>query len=166
MTFRGEHAEAPLGLGHHVQDVLDRQFRRRGQTVLEVLMALALYLQIERENQGRAVGSLGPIDQALDELPVLHHVELKPERFFVFSAMSSMEQILTVESVNGIPNFSAALAARISPSARCIPVSPVGASATGIAVSCPAIVVLSVRFCRLTATRCRNLIRSKSLALA
>src|SRR5215217_6413381 len=46
------------------------------------VMALALYLQIERENQGRAVGSLGPIDQALDELPVLHHVELKPERFF------------------------------------------------------------------------------------
>ena len=32
-----------------------------------------------------------------------------------------------VESVNGTPNFSAARAARISPSACCMPVRPVGA---------------------------------------
>ena len=40
--------------------------------------------------------------------------------------------MLIVDSVNGTPNFSAARAAWISPSAHCMPASPVGASATGI----------------------------------
>ena len=40
-----------------------------------------------------------------------------------------------------MPNFSAARAARISPSACCMPVRPVGAIATGIATSMPTIVV-------------------------
>jgi hypothetical protein len=56
----------------------------------------------------------------------------------VCAATSSIEQIDMVESVKGTPNFSAARAALISPSADCIPVSPTGASATGIATSCPA----------------------------
>ena len=37
-----------------------------------------------------------------------------------------------VESVNGMPNFSAARAALISPSAICMPVEPTGAIATGM----------------------------------
>ena len=56
------------------------------------------------------------------------------------SATSSIEQMLIVESVNGTPNSSAAWAARISPSACCMPVMPVGASATGIATGSPTIV--------------------------
>ena len=44
-----------------------------------------------------------------------------------------MEQMLMVESVKGMPNFLAARAAKISPSACCMPVRPVGAMATGMA---------------------------------
>ena len=56
-----------------------------------------------------------------------------------------------------MPNFSAARAARISPSACCMPVSPVGAIATGITVSTPTIFVRSVRLSMSTATRWRSL---------
>ena len=70
-----------------------------------------------------------------------------------------------VESVNGTPNFSAARAARISPSACCMPVSPVGASATGIVTFSPIIVVSSERFSMLTATRWWNLIFWKAVSL-
>ena len=48
---------------------------------------------------------------------------------------------------------SAACAARISPSACCIPADPVGASATGIATCWPIIVVVSERFAISTSTR-------------
>ena len=71
-----------------------------------------------------------------------------------------------VESVNGIPNFSAARAAWISPSACCMPVSPTGAIATGIATVCPAMLLRVLRFSRFTATRWRNLIFWKSSELA
>ncbi len=64
-----------------------------------------------------------------------------------------MEQIDTVESVNGTPNASAARAARISPSACCMPVIPVGASATGMATGVPSIVERVLRCSILTATR-------------
>src|SRR5690606_40370650 len=84
----------------------------------------------------------------------------------VWAAMSSIEQMLMVESVNGTPNFSAALAARISPSACCIPVRPVGARATGMATGWPAMVEARVRFSMLTATRWRSLMAAKSLLLA
>ena len=71
-----------------------------------------------------------------------------------------------VDSVNGTPNSSAALAARISPSACCMPVSPVGASATGIATGRPTMVLARLRFSILTATRWRSLILAKSSLLA
>jgi hypothetical protein len=51
-----------------------------------------------------------------------------------------MEQMLMVESVKGTPNSSAAWAASISPSACCMPVKPVGASATGIDTFSPIMV--------------------------
>ena len=44
----------------------------------------------------------------------------------VSPATSSIEQMLMVDSVNGMPNFLAARAARISPSACCMPVRPGG----------------------------------------
>jgi hypothetical protein len=84
----------------------------------------------------------------------------------VFAATSSIEQMLIVDRVNGMPNFSAALAARISPSACCMPVSPVGAMATGIFTSTPTIRVAVLRFSMLTATRCRSRMAWKSLSLA
>ncbi len=84
----------------------------------------------------------------------------------VLAAMSSIEQMLIMLSVKGMPNFSAARAARISPSACCMPVRPVGAIATGIAAGMPTIVVASVRLSMSTATRWRSLMRWKSLSLA
>ncbi|KOT12578.1 hypothetical protein DM56_5072 [Burkholderia mallei] len=80
--------------------------------------------------------------------------------------MSSIEQMLIVDSVNGTPKCRAARAARISPSARIMPTRPVGASATGIATSCPAIVVRRLRFEMSTPTRWRSLIFRKSASFA
>ena len=81
--------------------------------------------------------------------------------------MSSIEQMLIVDSVNGMPNFSAARAARISPSACCMPVRPVGAIATGIVdVDADHRACAVLRFSMLTATRWRSLIFWKSLSLA
>ncbi|OIQ70611.1 hypothetical protein GALL_477750 [mine drainage metagenome] len=71
-----------------------------------------------------------------------------------------------VESVNGMPNFLAAWAALISPSAHCIPVSPVGARATGMLTAWPIMVLAVLRFSILMATRWRSLMRWKSSELA
>jgi hypothetical protein len=65
-----------------------------------------------------------------------------------------------------MPNFCAARAAWISPSACCIPVRPTGAIATGIFTSMPTIFVAVERFSMFTATRWRNLIDWKSAMLA
>ena len=81
------------------------------------------------------------------------------------AATSSMEQMLMVDKVNGTPAFLAARAARISPFACCMPVSPVGASATGMATGCPAMVLARVRSVMSTATRCRSLMDAKSSVL-
>ena len=70
-----------------------------------------------------------------------------------------------VESVKGTPKALAARAARISPSACCMPVRPVGASATGMATSCPTMVVRVVRPVMFTATRWRSRILRKSSSL-
>ena len=56
-----------------------RHLRRSGEAVLDVLVALAQDLQIEGEHQRRTAGRLGASDQAIVEIPILHHVELKPE---------------------------------------------------------------------------------------
>ena len=78
--LRAEHAQAPARLGHQVEQVGERRLGRRGQAVLQVLVALAEDLQVEREHQRAAVGRLGAVDQPLDEVAVAHHVELEPER--------------------------------------------------------------------------------------
>ncbi len=74
--------------------------------------------------------------------------------------------MLIVDRVKGTPAFSAARAARISPSACCMPVRPVGAKATGMATVRPAMVVASERFVMSTATRCRNPRAAKSASFA
>ena len=80
--------------------------------------------------------------------------------------MSSIEQMLMVDRVNGMPNFSAARAAWISPSACCMPVRPTGAMHTGMLVCWPTMVVAVLRPSMLTATRWRNWMAWKSLSLA
>ena len=84
----------------------------------------------------------------------------------MLSATSSIEQIDIVDRVKGTPALAAARAARISPSACCMPVSPVGESATGIATGWPTMVEASERFVMSTATRWRSLIGAKSPAFA
>src|SRR6202521_2743641 len=64
------------------------------------------------------------------------------------------------------PKASAARATRISPSACCMPQSPVGARATGMATSSPIIVDRIDRFSMFTATRCRKQIAASSRSLA
>jgi hypothetical protein len=78
--LRAQHAQAPARLGRHVEDVGERQLGRRRQAVLDVLVALAEDLQVQREHQRRAAGGLGAVDQAFDEAAVAHHVQLEPER--------------------------------------------------------------------------------------
>ena len=130
-----------------------------------------LYVMRDRDFIGRLIdrakaAKCGALVLTLD-LQILgqRHKDLK-NGLRVCAAMSSIEQMLIVDSVNGTPKTSAARAARISPSACCIPVRPVGASATGIATSSPAMVVRSERPSMLTATRCRSRMRWKSLSLA
>jgi hypothetical protein len=77
-------------------------------------------------------------------------------------ATSSIEQIDMVESVKGTPKRCAARAARISPSAQLRPVSPTGASATGIATSSPSIVARVLRLSTSMPTRWRSVSSSRS----
>ena len=71
-----------------------------------------------------------------------------------------------VERVKGTPKASAAWAARISPSACCMPVSPVGARATGIETDSPTISDASDRSAMSTSTRWRSRILAKSASFA
>ncbi|MNT04131.1 hypothetical protein D3C72_1386970 [compost metagenome] len=77
----------------------------------------------------------------------------------VASATASIGQMLMVDKVNGMPCRFAARAARISPSACCMPVNPVGAIATGMLTGWPTMVLVVLRSVMSTATRWRNSIR-------
>jgi hypothetical protein len=50
------------------------------EAVADVLVALAEDLQVERQHQRGDAGILGALDQPGDEVAVLHHIELEPER--------------------------------------------------------------------------------------
>ena len=82
------------------------------------------------------------------------------------SARSSIEQIDIVESVKGIPNFWAAFAICISPSAHIIPIKPTGAVIAGNFTFCPNKVLSSVRLSISTNIFCLNLIGLKSDTLS
>ena len=60
---RAEHAQAPARLGRQVEHVGERRLGRRGQAVLQVLVALAEDLQVQRQHQRRAACGLGAVDQ-------------------------------------------------------------------------------------------------------
>ena len=80
----------------------------------------------------------------------------------MFSATSSIEQILIVDRVKGTPNSSLACAASISPSRCCMPHKPVGAKATGIDTFCPINFFDKNLSSMSTPTLCLNLILPKS----
>ncbi len=84
----------------------------------------------------------------------------------VWAATSSSEQIDIVDRQKGMPAFSAARAALISPSAFCIPVSPTGASATGMDTGIPTISLASVLPDMSTATFWRRRIFWKSVVFS
>ena len=84
----------------------------------------------------------------------------------MLAATSSIEQIDMVERQKGTPASSAAWAARISPSACCMPQKPVGARATGIDTGSPIISVARLRSVMSTSTRWRSRSFAKSLSLA
>src|SRR5207237_8823296 len=63
-----------------VQKSSKRQTRRNRQAVLQVLVALALDLQVEREHQRGALRRPGALDERGGEAAIAHHVELEPER--------------------------------------------------------------------------------------
>jgi hypothetical protein len=153
-----EHAQAPARLGQQVEHVGEGRLGRRRQAVLDVLVALAEDLQVERQDQGAAVRRLGAVDQPADEVAVAHHVELEPERRLGVGGhvldradAHGRERERHAEGLGGP-------AARISPSACCMPSMPIGARATGMATSMPIILVFSERFSMSTATRWRSLI--------
>ena len=75
-----QHAQPPARFGHHVEKVGKGRPGRDGQSILQVLVALADDLQVQREHQRRAVGGFGAVNQAGDVVAVTHHIELKPER--------------------------------------------------------------------------------------
>ncbi len=78
-TLGLQHVEAPFRPRRHLPDVLGREFRRGRKAVAQILVALAEDLKVERQDQRRALGGLCPVDQVVDEVAVLHHVELEPE---------------------------------------------------------------------------------------
>ena len=71
-----------------------------------------------------------------------------------------------VDSVNGMPAAAAARAARISPSACCMPVRPTGARASGMLTGWPTMVLASVRLEKSMPTRWRRWMRWKSVSFA
>ena len=78
-AFRAQHPQAPVRLGGKVQQVLYRQAGRGGQVILQILVALAQDLQVQRQDQCRTFRRLGPCDHACDEILVPHHIKLEPE---------------------------------------------------------------------------------------
>ncbi len=114
------------------------RLRRGGQVVLQVLVPLAQDLEVQRQHQRRAFRRAAPVRSCRRRNPRRASRKAGTRRASVVcSATSSIEQIDMVDSVKGTPNFSAARAALISPSACCIPVMPTGASATGIDTGWP-----------------------------
>ena len=73
-------APGPARLGRDVDDILQPDFRRHCQAVLDVAMALSENLQIDGQHQRGAFRCLGARDQVFDELAVADNVELELER--------------------------------------------------------------------------------------
>ena len=77
----GEHIQAPARPRQNLQRRIQRRFGRGAQAVADIVVALAENLQVQGQHQCAAAGIFGSIDQATDEIAVLHHVKLEPEGF-------------------------------------------------------------------------------------
>src|SRR5208282_6070273 len=73
-------AERPGWFAGDIDEIPDAQLGRNGHAVLDIAMALAEHLQIDREHQRAAFGRGRTLDQGAREAAILHDVELKPER--------------------------------------------------------------------------------------
>ena len=73
-------AERPARFAGDIDEIPDAQLGRNGHAVLDIAMALAEHLQVDREHQRAAFGRDRPLDQGAHETAVLHDVELEPER--------------------------------------------------------------------------------------
>ena len=69
-AFCAQHAESPTRLGGHVDHVGNGQLWRCRQAVFQVFMALAEDLQIKRDDECRAIGCFGPVNQPLNKVTV------------------------------------------------------------------------------------------------
>ena len=162
-AFGAQHAQAPARLGGQVDEVGDGG---RGGADRPFLMSLWRWPRICRSSVSCSAEQLAALARSIRRLmkvAVAHHVHLEPERV----AARVLGNVLDGANAHGgqrernAKRLLAARAARISPSACCMPVRPVGAIATGMDTSCPTMVVV-VRPSMFTATRWRNLMRWKS----
>src|SRR6267378_4311817 len=80
LAFSPQDIQCPGWFCQHIQKSSKRQTRRNRQAVLQVLVALTLDLQVEREHQCGALGRPGALDERGGEAAIAHHVELEPER--------------------------------------------------------------------------------------
>ncbi len=71
--------QRPGRLGGNVDDIGEPDFRRHRHAVLDVAVALAEHLQIDREHERAAFGFRRPRQDVPGETAVLDDVELKPE---------------------------------------------------------------------------------------
>ena len=136
------HAPGPARLGADVDCVAQREPRRHGQAVLRIAAAQAADRNVHRHHQHRAAGRLGPIHQLHRVAPVLHHVELEPERRCASPRAHPRSNRSTpcsgrTECRRPRPRC----AAWISPFRCTRPVMPVGPMTSGMARSPPRMVV-------------------------
>ena len=75
-----KHAQAPSRLRRDIENIGERDLGRSSETVLDVPVTLTNDLQIKRKDQCGASRGFRPVDQASDEIAVLHDIKLEPER--------------------------------------------------------------------------------------
>ncbi len=80
LAFSPQDIQCPGWFFQHIQKSSKRQARRNRQAVLQVLVALALDLQVEGQHQRRTLRRTSALDERGGEAAIAHHVELEPER--------------------------------------------------------------------------------------
>ena len=129
-ALRAQHAKAPARLGHQVDEVGQVGLGGADRPFFRSLWRWPRFAG-PASAPGAAVGGACALDQAVDELAVAHHVELEPERLAGVGRHVLDRADAHRRERERHAELSAARAARISPSACCMPVSP-WAPATGM----------------------------------
>lgn len=79
-ALTAQHAYDPDRLGGEIEQFRQRPFRRHRHAFLDILVAAADHLKIDRQHQCAAFCGDGALNQRLDEAAILYHIELEPER--------------------------------------------------------------------------------------